>query len=166
MGWIYNGNVLTQDMIPIGTIGFTYLIVCIDKEHPSYYRRYIGKKLMSTTRNVKKNKTELREQGLDKPNKRTKQPRVRGLKKTVIKESDWMNYNSSNTEVKALIDEKPESFKKIIIHFCKSNRELTYYEAKLLFNNSAIEDEKYWNDNILGTFYKKHFIQDAKAVDM
>ena len=163
MAWIFNGKEVTSETVPYDAVGFVYLIVCTDLNSPNYDRRYIGKKTLIHNRTVPKNKKELAEIPLTKkgiPNKKVK------TTKKVSKESDWMTYNSSNPELKALIDENPSAFKKIILGFYGSQREMTYFEAKFLFNNAAIESNKFWNDNILGTFYKKHFnvLTDEDAI--
>lgn len=154
MAWIFNGNEVTPETVPHDAIGFVYLVVCTDLNHPHYDRRYIGKKVFLHKRTVALNKRELSEIPLTKKghvNKKVKKTKV------VARDSGWENYNTSNVELKALIEESPNSFKKIILGFYHTNKEMTYFEAKFLFNNSAIESNKFWNDNILGTFYKKDF---------
>ena len=53
------------------------------------------------------------------------------------------------------------SFTKQILSYVKSKKELTYYECKELFINEVLErDNEYINDNILGKFYRKDFLNE------
>ena len=76
MAWYYEGKVITElsDM-PEGSIGFIYKIT--NKETNQFY---IGKKSLYSRRTL---------------------PPLKGYKRKrkVIKESKWVNYNSSNKEV-------------------------------------------------------------------
>ena len=52
-------------------------------------------------------------------------------------------------------------FSRKILTFVPNKKLLTYYECKYLFINEVLEDRNnYINDNILGKFYKKDFIDD------
>ena len=49
-----------------------------------------------------------------------------------------------------------------ILSFVKSKKELTYYECKELFINEVLErNTEYINDNILGKFYRKDFLNET-----
>lgn len=81
--------------------------------------------------------------------------RDRGLKAkqeqfdVLMVESKWRNYLSSSDLVK---EDTPVS--KEILEFAFSKRHLTYLETKYLFSLGVLETEDYYNENILGRFYK------------
>jgi hypothetical protein len=79
----------------------------------------------------------------------------RPSKKSVVKESDWKTYYGSATEIKLC---KPEDMMRHVLRLCRTKKELTYYEAKYLFQYNVLEDKNYINDNILGKFYSKDLI--------
>ena len=65
----------------------------------------------------------------------------------------YKNYFSSNAVLKkAKLDGIP--IKRLILKICFCKSELSYEEAKYLFNTGALENDKYLNDNILGKFYR------------
>ena len=107
-------------------------------------RSYIGKKAFQHTTTKKLGKKELAEI----PVGRGKRP----SKKSVIKESDWKTYYGSNTEVKSL---PKDELKRYVMKLCKTKKELTYWETKMLFQYDVLTDTRYMNDNILGKFYRK-----------
>jgi hypothetical protein len=52
-------------------------------------------------------------------------------------------------------------FERKILEFVPNKKLLTYYECKYLFINEVLEaHNNYINDNILGKFYKKDFLND------
>jgi len=110
-------------------------------------RQYIGKKAFHHTSTKKLGKKELAEI----PVGRGKRP----SKKTVTKESDWKTYYGSATEIKLC---KPEDMMRHVLRLCRTKKELTYYEAKYLFQYNVLEDSRFINDNILGKFYSKDLI--------
>ena len=127
MAWYYEGKVITElsDM-PEGSIGFIYKIT--NKETNQFY---IGKKSLYSRRTL---------------------PPLKGYKRKrkVIKESKWVNYNSSNKEVQGW----GEVYKQIL-RFCFTKKALTYYELKEQFRHDCLEREKSLNDNLLSKFFKK-----------
>ena len=127
MAWYYEGKVITElsDM-PEGSIGFIYKIT--NKETRQFY---IGKKSLYSRRTL---------------------PPLKGYKRKrkVIKESKWVNYNSSNKEVQGW----GEVYKQIL-RFCFTKKALTYYELKEQFRHDCLEREESLNDNLLGKFFKK-----------
>ena len=51
--------------------------------------------------------------------------------KVVSKESDWKTYWSSNKQLVELVKKEPkENFKRTVLHFANSKKELTYFETK------------------------------------
>ena len=145
--WTYKGRMITEisDM-PEGTYGFIYQIT-----HTPTNKKYIGKKVMYFTRKVKLTKKEIAEQT---------GPGRKPTTKLVTKESDWASYYGSNKESLTLTRAQPkEEFQKEILEFVSSKKMLTYFECKYLFKYDAIENNPlYYNDNILGKFYRKDFL--------
>ena len=79
--------------------------------------------------------------------------------KLAIKESNWKNYwGSSKSLLEVLNDEPKSNFTKDIIILAPTKKLLTYYETQALFLYRVLEEpEMYFNDNILGKFFRKDF---------
>ncbi len=156
--WTYKGQLITHiDDMPEGTYGFIYKVT-----HLGTNQKYIGKKVLYFERNKRLGKRALEALREERAKKGIK-GRV-PLKQKVIKESDWKDYHGSHLEIKRLLDKDgPMSFSRQILCFVKSKKELTYYECKELFINEVLErNNEYINDNILGKFYRKDFLNEAK----
>jgi hypothetical protein len=110
-------------------------------------KQYVGKKAFKHTLNKKLNKKEL----AAIPVTRGKRP----SNKKVINESDWKTYYGSSEQVKSL---PKEELKRYVLKLCKTSKQLTYWETKLLFQYNVLEDDNYFNNNILGTFYRKDLL--------
>mgnify|MGYP003624994119 CR=1 FL=1 len=138
----------TLDDFPAETFGFVY------KTTHKSGKSYIGKKVLYFNRKVKLGKREL----LALPLTRGR----RATTKQVVKESDWKVYYGSHIEVKNIIIEEGESvFTREILHICSNKKSLSYWENKYLFSLGVIEKdegEKYYNDNISGTFFSKDLL--------
>ncbi len=141
--WKYN-NVVISDIneIPDGAFGFVYEVV-----HLPSNKRYIGRKQLISTTTKSLGKKELAQLTDKRASK----------KKKVQKESDWKTYYGSHSEIKQFIKEgRQEEFERNILEFAFSPKHLTYLETKYLFSLSVLEKEtKYFNDNILGKFFRK-----------
>lgn len=153
--WWYDGKIITDisDM-PDGTYGFIY-----QTTHTPTGRKYIGKKVLFFERNVKIGKKEAL---LLKEERKAKGIGGRvPLKQKVITESDWKDYYGSHKEILKLVKEGSlMDFERKILHYVQNKKQLTYFECKYLFINEVLENrDKYINDNILGKFYRKDFIQ-------
>ena len=150
--WLWEGNEVTEEVIPEDAVGFVYLI-----EHIPTGKYYIGKKSLESVRNVKIGVRELA---------RIKEERklagIRGSlpkKKKVRKSSDWEKYYSSNEWINEQVKEgKQEEFKREIIQFCNSKKSLSYYEVYWMFKYDVLSDENSLNGNILGKFYSKDLV--------
>ena len=116
--------------IPEGAVGFVYLIT--DTITQKYY---IGKKSIYSTRKL---------------------PPLKGMKRrrTVVSESDWLKYMSSNRDVK-----KWKDVERHILDFAYTKKELTYLENKALYCLGVLEDNKSMNENISGKFFKEEFVK-------
>ena len=130
--WLYKNKPVTQlDHVPLSVVGFIYLIE--DVNTPFYY---IGRKNLYSVRTL---------------------PPLKGYKRKrkVFKQSNWVNYQSSNDTVKKWI-----SPKKTILKWCYSKKEMTYEENKALYCHNVLEDPNAVNENISGKFYKQEFKKD------
>ena len=138
MSWIYQGKRFRDEDIPPGAIGFIYMIeAIIDGKSVAY----IGKKNFQAL--VKK---KLSKKNLPK-DKRKKQ--YEHVAKTA-----YNNYYSSN-EVLKKAQQDGVLMKRTMLKICYSKTELTYQEVKHQFKYEVLEDDKFLNGNILGSFYKQ-----------
>ena len=129
--WYYNGKEFSET--PNDYTGFVYLITEVDTG-----KKYIGKKNFYRPKILPKN------------SKRTRRKRVKI-------ESDWRSYFGSSEQVQRLIEEKGESnYKREILRLCKSKGEMSYYEAKLQFENDVLLSEEYYNEFIGCKIHSKH----------
>ena len=147
MNWIYNREEITDiKQLEKHIMGFVYRI-----DHIPSNKSYIGKKFLVFTRKQKLGKKELKifEGQKGRP------PKF----KIVSKESDWKTYWSSNKHLVELVKNEPkENFKRIILHFASSKKELTYFEIKYQFLYEVLEKPtEFFNDNILGKFFTRDF---------
>ena len=152
MSWLYNNNIVESGDIPDNSVGFVYLIV-----HKPTGRYYIGKKLLSSTRRTKIGKRELESIKIER-----KTRGVTGrmpIKKVIKKESDWATYFSSNDEIKLMVKEgKSEEFNREILKWCVSKKSLSYWEVWYQFKNDVLSDANSFNNNIMGSYYRKDVI--------
>ena len=146
--WLYkNKEVLSLEDLPQDTYGFIYISI-----HQPTGKSYIGKK--SLFHNVRKKLTK----------KQLVEQTGRGRKPTteiIQKESDWKTYYGSAKPILDLIKEgKQEEFTREILQLVTNKKLLTYYECKYLFMLGVIEKQDgYFNDNILGKFFRKDFAE-------
>jgi len=146
--WLYqNKEVLSLEDLPQDTYGFIYISI-----HQPTGKSYIGKK--SLFHNVRKKLTK----------KQLVEQTGRGRKPTteiVQKESDWKTYYGSAKPILDLLKEgKQEEFTREILQLVPNKKLLTYYECKYLFMLGVIErPDGYFNDNILGKFFRKDFAE-------
>ena len=118
--------------------GFVYIITNLRTD-----RKYIGKKLFHFSK--------------------TKQ--VKGKKKKIKVESDWLDYYGSNEELNHHVNIfGKDQFRREIIRLCASKGEMSYFEAKYQFENAVLESEQWYNTWIMCKVHKKHltFLKKAK----
>lgn len=152
MNWLYKNEIIEQDSLPSDSVGFVYLIT-----HNPTGRYYIGKKLLSSTRKTKIGKREL--QAIKDEKKANGVGGRLPSKKIVKKESDWMTYFSSNDEIKSMIKEgKADEFTREILRWCSTKKSLSYWEVWYQFKYDVLSDEKSFNNNIMGSYYRKDVI--------
>lgn len=140
--WKFKGKDITNiKQLPEGVKGFIYLLTF------SNGKQYIGRKSFYSTRKKKFGKKEL----IQVTDKRLK------TYHTIVSESDWINYNSSNKNIKeGLKTGEVELESREIIKLCFTEKQMTYYETQALFCYGVLEHpESFYNDNILGKFFKK-----------
>lgn len=111
--------------------GFVYLITNLTNN-----KQYIGKKLFWF--------------------KKTRQ--VKGKKKRYLAPSDWKSYYGSSKSLSQDVETLgEESFKREIIHLCKSKGECSYLEAKEQFDRAVLHNpDLYYNDWIIVRVHRKH----------
>jgi hypothetical protein len=147
MNWLYKKNEIEDiSHFPNNTYGFIYKIT-----HTPTNKSYIGKKVLYHNKKIKLTKKEL-----------AMYEGVVGRRpsyKLTIAESDWKKYWGSNKILLELLKTEPkENFKREILITCLNKKLLTYYETQTLFVYRVLEEpDLYFNDNILGKFYRKDF---------
>jgi len=149
MSWTYKGETV-KDLtdFPPNSFGFIYVII-----HKPTNKKYIGKKVLYYNKKHRIGKRELAQiQGVvgRKPSYRM-----------VVKESDWLTYYGSQKELKTLLAEsKQDDFERNIVKIVPNKKLLTYFETKYQMIYEVLEHpEEFFNDNILGKFYTKDFLE-------
>lgn len=72
-------------------------------------------------------------------------------------ESDWRTYYGSNVELQRLVEEHgPNEYERVILRLCKTKGEMSYFEAKLQFENDVLLSDKYYNEFIGCKIHSKH----------
>jgi len=108
--------------------------------------KYIGKKNLFSVRKKKFGKKKLAEI----TDKRLKKYEM------IIKESDWKSYYGSSKRLKEEVAGGLQVINREILALATSKMNLTYLETKHMFVREVLErSDEYYNDNILGKFYKK-----------
>tara|TARA_R110000803_G_scaffold139557_2_gene206208 strand:- start:278 stop:763 length:486 start_codon:yes stop_codon:yes gene_type:complete len=154
--WTHNNKLITAiDDMPENTYGFIYEVT-----HIPTSRKYIGKKVLYFERNKR-----LGVKALAALREERKAKGIGGrtpLKQKVITESDWKTYYGSQKEILELVKNgNKEEFKREILQYVSTKKQLTYFECKHLFIKEVLENRNnYINDNILGKFYRKDFFND------
>ena len=129
--WYYNNELF--EITPEEYQGFVYQITELHTN-----KKYIGKKNFWKPKILPINKTR----------KRRVRTRV---------ESDWKTYFSSSSHIQKLVEESgEEKFKREILKLCKTKGEMSYYEAKLQFENNVLFRDDYYNEFIGCRVHSKH----------
>ena len=146
--WLYNDKEISSlEDFPADTYGFIYQVT-----HVLSGFSYIGKKVLHHNVKKKLTKKQLAEQS------------GRGRKSTtevIQKESDWKTYYGSAKPILELLKNgRQDEFERVILCLVPNKKLLTYYECKYLFTMGVLENsEKWYNDNILGKFFRKDFAE-------
>ena len=134
--WYYESK--EYDETPEEYQGFVYVITELDTG-----KKYIGKKNF------------WRPKVLPKNSKRNRRVRTRV-------ESDWRKYFGSNKEVQALVESNGiENYKREILRLCKTKGEMSYYEAKLQFENDVLLRDDYYNEFIGCKIHSRHLKKNS-----
>lgn len=147
--WLYQGQeYLTLEDFPENCIGFVYKIYNIETG-----KIYVGKKIL---RNLLTKKLTLKEkESWSKPGKVPSKTKV-------IKESDWAKYYGS---CKPLLEDVkvlgPHKFKREIIEFCFSKKQLSYYEVFYQMVYEVLSTDSY-NENIQGKWFRRDVKQQIE----
>ena len=158
MNWSYEGKEITE--MPEGMYGFIYVITYTNG------KKYIGQKQFCSqlttpalqSGEVRPNAIRIQKRRLlTKAQLAERTPaQVRTNVKSglvpydiVSKEVKWQTYKGSSKNTKDL-----EMAFKEILHLVPTKRNMTYMEAKTLFECNVLETEDYLNDNILGKFFR------------
>jgi len=129
--WYYNGNEFTET--PEDFQGFVYIITELDTN-----KKYIGKKNFWRPKILPKN------------SKRTRRIRTKV-------ESDWREYCGSNKELQLLIEQRGQNrYKREIVRLCRTKGEMSYYEAKMQFDNDVLLSDEYYNEFIGCKIHSRH----------
>lgn len=138
--WYYKNKTITSiDDFPEGCIGFIYMITNITND-----KFYIGKKILFFSRKTKISK---REKVLTGNNRKKN--------KIVRKESDWVEYYGSNEDIKKdLLKLGEDSFRREILQFVFTKKQLSYHELRHQILNECLEKDSY-NGQILGKYWRK-----------
>jgi hypothetical protein len=99
--------------------GFCYLITNLKTN-----KKYVGRKYFTKAK--------------------TKQ--VKGKRKKIRVESDWIDYYGSNAELLKDVElYGKENFKREILHLCRTRGECSYYESKEILMRDCLLREDYYN---------------------
>lgn len=130
--WLYNGEEFTSEKIG-DYIGFVYLLTDLSNN-----KKYVGKKILVSKRKLPPLKGKVR-------------------RRTKLVESDWQKYYGSSEEVNALVEENgPETFKREILHLCKSKGEMSYLELKEQMEREVLLNDEYYNGIIQVKIHRSH----------
>ena len=158
--WTYNGKVINSidEMKPhikgAKPWGFVYKLTLYDIKTGKLKFHYIGKKNLFSVRSKDATKKEM----LELPKSAFRRKKVRGgtikYYRTVIKESDWKTYISSNNFIRMNL--KKFKIEREILMFCSDDSDLSYREAREIICQDALDDDIYLNDGVsLRRFGKK-----------
>ncbi len=129
-----------------GYYGYVYKTIFTNLQ-----KEYIGKKsfLHNISRKIGKKEAKLITGKGRKP-----------LTEKIQKDSGWKDYYGSEKEVIELLKTVPkDKIIREVLYLCKTKKQLTYFETKELFKNEVLEyPDKFFNKNILGSFFRKDLI--------
>lgn len=132
--WYYNNQEFDPSEDELSEyVGFVYLITERDTG-----KKYIGKKFFWSTRKLPPLKGKTR-------------------KRTVKKQSDWMDYYGSSEDLKVLVETKGgDAYHREILRLCHTKGECSYYEAKEQFDRDVLLSDDYYNEFIGCKIHSKH----------
>ena len=139
MSWLFEKQQI--ETLPEDCVGFVYLIT-----NNLSGRKYVGKKLAKfskTTYKVIKQKNGIK-----------KRKKIRSKV-----DSDWQLYYGSNIELNEDIKKLgSENFTREILYYCRSKAECSYVEAREQFTRKVLENNDYYNGQIVCRIHGSHII--------
>jgi len=124
--WLFNNKPFNTEDIG-KSVGFVYVIISQVTS-----RCYIGRKYFFSHRKKK------------------------GAARRSKAESDWKVYYGSNKVLLEEIEKNGrENYKRIILSLHSTKGDVNYEEVKQQFLQNVLEEDKYYNDNINGKWYRK-----------
>lgn len=127
--WLYENQLFEKEKAD-HYYGFVYVIENIETG-----KRYIGRKYFT----------------------KASSKQVKGKKRRCRKESDWQEYWGSSQRLLLDLQELgKEKFKRVILRLCKTRGECNYWEAKYQFSFNVLENDDFYNDNIMMKFTRKN----------
>lgn len=157
MSWIYKGRNITsikdiEEIIGYIPYGFVYNIVANNG------REYIGQKQLCTVRSKVAGKRALAKKGKSAFRRRKNKKTGNWIYyEEIVKESNWKDYTGSNSKLNEDI-KNGINYTKYILRFVKDKGSMLYEETKEIICTGALEDERFYNDHVLGKFYKRNII--------
>ena len=125
--------------------GFVYKLTLYDLKTGKLKFHYIGKKNFESHTTKYATKKELEEL----PKSTFRRKKVKGVIKyyrTVTKESNWLDYTSSNEFIR--VNKKKFRIQREILRLCDCDNDLSYQEAKEIISQEALDDAVYLNDGV------------------
>jgi hypothetical protein len=137
--WLLEDKIYSPELLDHKEVyGFVYLI-----ENLINGRKYIGKKFFWSAKTRQVNKK----------------------KKRYKAESDWKDYYGSSAELLGEISNiGKESFKRTILHICKTKAECAYLELKEQIERNVLLSDEYYNAWIQVKVRKSHLKHLKKVV--
>ena len=139
MSWLFENQQIKT--LPEDCVGFVYLIT-----NNLSGRKYVGKKLAKfskTTYKVIKQKNGIK-----------KRKKIRSKV-----DSDWQLYYGSNIELNEDIKKLgSKNFTREILYYCRSKAECSYVEAREQFTRKVLENNDYYNGQIVCRIHGSHII--------
>ena len=132
--WYYNGKPYEPTEEELNSlVGFVYEI-----EEKTTGKKYIGKKGFWRSKILPVTKTRKR-------------------RRRTLVESDWRKYYGSSGLLKEMVIEHGEHiYNRVILKLCISKGAMSYYEAKLQFENDVLLRDDYYNEFIGCKIHSKH----------
>ena len=125
--------------------GFVYFLSLYDKSGKLKYQ-YIGKKNLYTVRTKYLTQTEVNAAVKKSDLKRKKTKNGWKYYKTIITESDWIKYCSSNDFIKK--NQSKFRIERKILSFWTNDSDLTLQEATEILCQGALNDPTFLNDSV------------------
>lgn len=83
--------------------------------------------------------------------------KTRKKRKRVLVESDWKSYYGSNEELKSLVSENAQGYKREILRLCKTKGECGYYELReQMLNDVLLKPDEYYNAFVGTKIHRNH----------